>query len=82
MKRVLLFIICTFLFAGVNATAQDTKNADPQYFEIDEHPSFQGGGPNNFATVVLKSPKWKPGIKDGKPVKVTYTMPVALYFRN
>lgn len=134
MKRVLLFIICTFLFAGVNATAQDTKNADPQYFEIDEHPSFQGSGPNNFATwvaahvkypkgakkaniegtvmvhfvidkdgsisdahvhksthplldaeairVVLKSPKWKPGIKDGKPVKVSYTMPVAFYFRN
>jgi TonB family protein len=26
--------------------------------------------------VVRSSPKWKPGIKDGKPVRVTYTLPV------
>ena len=26
--------------------------------------------------VVLKSPKWKPAKKDGKPVKVSYTIPV------
>jgi TonB family protein len=26
--------------------------------------------------VVKSSPKWKPGIKDGKPVRVTYTLPV------
>ena len=26
--------------------------------------------------VVRSSPKWKPGIKDGKPIRVTYTIPV------
>ena len=26
--------------------------------------------------VVRSSPKWKPGIKDGKPVRVNYTLPV------
>ena len=26
--------------------------------------------------VVRSSPKWKPGIKDGKPCRVTYTLPV------
>ena len=26
--------------------------------------------------VVMKSPKWKPAKKDGKPVRVSYTMPV------
>ena len=102
--------------------------------ELDEHPTFKGGGPNNFASwvsthvkypkeaknagvegtvmvcfvvdtdgkiadvhvhesvhplldaeaikVVMKSPKWKPGKKDGKPVRVSYTMPVMFYFRN
>ena len=28
------------------------------------------------ARVVRSSPKWKPGIKDGKPCRVTYTLPV------
>jgi TonB family protein len=27
--------------------------------------------------VLMKSPKWKPGIKDGKAVRVTYTVPIA-----
>lgn len=31
--------------------------------------------------VVLDSPRWKTGIKDGKPVKVSYTMPVRFGFR-
>ena len=26
--------------------------------------------------VVKSSPKWKPGVKDGKPVRVSYTLPV------
>ena len=26
--------------------------------------------------VIKSSPKWKPGIKDGKPVRVSYTLPV------
>ena len=52
MKKSLLFIITSmaFLFAGVDAIAQDTKHADPRYLELDEHPTFKGGGPNNFAT--------------------------------
>ena len=136
MKKNLLFVIISmaFLFAGVDAIAQDTKHADPRYLELDEHPTFKGGGPNNFATwvtshvkypkaakkagvegtvkvcfvvdtdgkiadahvhesvhplldaeairVVMKSPKWKPAKKDGKPVRVSYTMPVMFYFRN
>ena len=28
--------------------------------------------------VIRSSPQWKPGIKDGKPVRVTYTLPVIL----
>ena len=136
MKKSLLFIIISmaFLFAGADAIAQDTKHADPRYLELDEHPTFKGGSPNDFALwvtkhvkypkyakeagiegtvkvhfvidkkgkiseahvhegvhpaldqeavrVVLKSPKWKPGRKDGKPVRVSYTMPVMFYFRN
>lgn len=134
MRQVVLFIICAFLFTGVNAIAQDTKNADPRYLELDEHPTFKGGGPNNFATwaamhvkypkyakeagiegtvivhfvidtngkiseahvhesvhpvldeeavrVVMKSPKWKPAKKDGKPVKVSYTLPIVFGFTN
>ena len=132
MKKSLLFIIISmaFLFASVDAIAQDTKHADPRYLELDEHPTFKGGGPNNFATwvtshvkypkaakkagvegtvkvcfvvdtddvhvhegvhpeldaeavrVVMKSPKWEPGKKDGKPVRVSYTMPVMFYFGN
>ena len=136
MKKSLLFIIISmaFLFTGVDAFAQDTKHADPGYMELDEHPTFKGGGPNNFASwvsthvkypkeaknagvegtvmvcfvvdtdgkiadahihesvhplldaeairVVMKSPKWKPAKKDGKPVRVSYTMPVMFYFSN
>lgn len=32
--------------------------------------------------VVMKSPKWKPGKKDGRPVRVSYTMPAIFYFSN
>ena len=135
MKKSLLFIIISmaFLFAGADAFAQDTKNADPRYFLLDEHPTFKGGSPNDFAVwvaehvkypksakeagiegtvkvhfvigkngkiseahvhqgvhpaldeaavkVVKKSPKWKPGKKDGRPVKVSYTIPVMFNFR-
>lgn len=134
MKKKLVFIIVSmaFLFAGADAIAQDTKNADPLYLELDEHPTFKGGGPNDFALwvarhlkypryakeigiegtvkvhfvidtngkvseahihegihplldeeavrVVMKSPKWKPGKKDGEPVRVSYTLPVIFSF--
>ena len=136
MKKSLLFIIISmaFLFAGADAVAQDTKNADTRYFLLDEHPTFKGGSPNDFALwvtkhvkypkyaketgiegtvkvhfvidkkgkiseahvhegvhpaldqeavrVVLKSPKWKPAKKDGRPVKVSYTIPVVFNFRK
>lgn len=134
MKKKLVFIIVSmaFLFAGADAVAQDTKNADPRYLELDEYPTFKGGGPNDFALwvakhlkypnyakeigiegtvkvlfvidingkiseahihegvhplldeeavrVVMKSPKWKPGKKDGEPVRVSYTLPVIFSF--
>ena len=136
MKKSLLFIIISmvFLFAGADAIAQDTRHADPRYMELDEYPTFKGGGPNHFALwvakhlkypkyaketgiegtvkvhfvidtngriseahvhegvhpvldqeavrVVMKSPKWKPGKKDGKPVRVSYTLPVIFGFRK
>ena len=136
MKKSLLFIIISmaFLVAGADAVAQDTKNADPRYFLLDERPTFKGGSPNDFALwvakhvkypkyakeigiegtvkvhfvidkkgkiseahvhqgvhpvldqeavrVVLKSPKWKPAKKDGRPVKVSYTIPVVFNFRK
>ena len=136
MKKSLVFIIISlvFLCAGVNAAAQDTKNPDPRYLLLDEHPTFKGGSPNDFALwvarhvkypkyaketgiegivkvhfvidkkgrvseahvyegvhpvldkeavrVVMKSPKWKPAKKDGKLVRVSYTMPVMFYFSN
>ena len=135
MKKILFPIIISmaFLFAVADAVAQDTKDADPRYLLLDEHPTFKGGSPNDFALwvaknvkypkyakeagiegtvlvhfvidkkgkiseahvhqgvhpvldeeavrVILKSPKWKPGKKDGKPVKVSYTMPVMFNFR-
>ena len=31
---------------------------------------------NEALRVVRSSPKWKPGIKNGKPVRVTYTFPI------
>ena len=135
MRKSLFFIIISmaFLFMGVNADAQDTKNADPRYLLLDEHPTFKGGSPNDFAVwvsqnvkypksakeagiegtvkvhfvidkkgkisdahvcesvhplldkeavkVIKKSPKWKPAKKDGRPVKVSYTMPVMFNFK-
>ncbi|MBR5298686.1 MAG: energy transducer TonB [Bacteroidales bacterium] len=135
MKRNLIFIIISlaFLFTGINVNAQNTEDADPAYFELDEHPTFKGGTPNDFAywvarhvkypkeakalgiegtvmvhfiidtngkiseahvhegvhqlldeeavRVIKKSPKWKPGKKDGNPVSVSYNMPVIFAFR-
>ena len=36
------------------------------------HPSLDA----EAVRVIKSSPKWKPGVKDGKPVRVTYTLPV------
>ena len=132
MRRVILLLICAFVFSGINATAQHNHKEGHHYSELDEHPTFKGGGPNNFAywvathvkypkyakeagiegtvmvhfiidtngkisdahvhqsvhpvldaeavRIIKKSPKWKPGKKDGKPVKVGFNMPVAFNF--
>ena len=60
MKKSLVFIIISlaFLCAGVNATAQDTKNPDPRYLLLDEHPTFKGGSPNDFALWVARHVKY------------------------
>ena len=37
-----------------------------------------GSGTDEEAVRVLKnSPKWKPGIQNGRPVRVAYTMPIS-----
>lgn len=134
MKRNLFFVIISLvlLITGVDVVAQDTKHPNTDYQELDEFPTFKGGGPNDFATwvanhvkypkdaknagvegtvmvcfvvdtdgriadahihesvhpaldeeavrIVMKSPKWKPAKKDGKPVRVSFTMPVMFCF--
>lgn len=36
-----------------------------------------GGGCNEEAIrVVMNMPKWKPGMQNGRPVKVYYTLPI------
>ena len=36
-----------------------------------------GGGCGDEAIRVVKNmPKWKPGVQNGKPVRVKYTMPI------
>ena len=69
MKKSLLFIIISmaFLFAGADAHIHESV-----------HPLLDA----EAVRVVMKSPKWKPGKKDGKSVRVSYTMPVMFYFRN
>ena len=49
-------------------------NGGVQEVEVDQgvFPSLDA----EAVRVVKSSPKWKPGIKNGKPVRVTYTLPV------
>ena len=49
-------------------------NGGVQEVEVLEgvHPSLNA----EAVRVVKSSPKWKPGLKDGKPCRVTYTLPV------
>ena len=47
-----------FLLVGVDAVAQDTSDADPRYLELDEHPTFKGGSPNDFALWVARNVKY------------------------
>ena len=50
------------------------KNGGVQEVQVVEgvHPALDA----EAVRVIRSSPKWKPGIKDGKPVRVTYTLPV------
>ena len=50
------------------------SNGGVQEVEVLEgvHPSLNA----EAVRVVKSSPKWKPGMKDGKPCRVTYTLPV------
>ena len=52
-----------FLFTGVSDIAQDEKNEHQRYLELDEHPTFKGGGPNNFTSWVATRVKYP---KDAK----------------
>ena len=50
------------------------SNGGVQEVEVLEgvHPALDA----EAVRVIKSSPKWKPGKKDGKPVRVTYTLPV------
>ena len=50
------------------------SNGGVQEVEVLEgvHPSLDA----EAVRIIKSSPKWKPGIKDGKPCRVTYTLPV------
>ena len=51
---------------GTNGGVQEVQILQGVYPSLD----------NEALRVVRSSPKWKPGMKDGKPVRVTYTFPV------
>ena len=51
---------------GTNGGVQEVQVLQGVYPSLD----------NEALRVVRSSPKWKPGIKDGKPIRVTYTFPV------
>ncbi|NDV60485.1 energy transducer TonB [Bacteroides sp. 519] len=36
---------------------------------------------DEYLRVIREMPKWEPGMKDGKPVRVWYTLPVHIDFR-
>ncbi len=41
-----------------------------------------GGGTSEEAVRVMqKSPKWQPGIKDGKPVRVQFAAPITFVYK-
>ena len=51
---------------GTNGGVQEVEVLEGAYPSLDAE----------AVRVVKSSPKWKPGIKDGKPCRVTYTLPV------
>ena len=51
---------------GTNGGVQEVEVIDGVFPSLDAE----------AVRVIKSSPKWKPGIKDGKPIRVTYTHPV------
>ena len=57
---------------GTNGGVQEVEVLKGVYPSLD----------NEALRVVRSSPKWKPGIKDGKPIRVTYTFSVIFALPN
>lgn len=73
MKRglIIIFSVLAFFFSGSETYAQDTKNASPEYYTLDETPAFQGGSVNSFATWVAQNLKYP---KEAKKHEITGTV--------
>ena len=83
MKRLVLIVISmAFLFAGVEGTVMVCFVVDTDGIISDAHihNSVHPALDREAIRVIMKSPKWKPAMKDGKPVRVSYTMPVMFNF--
>ena len=48
-------------------------------FKVTKGPG--GGTTEEAVRVMQKSPKWKPGVKDGKPVRVQYGAPIEFTYK-
>ncbi len=44
--------------------------------------SIGGGCEDEALRVIRKMPKWEPGIKNGKPVKVRYVLPIMFQLQD
>ena len=59
-------VICQFV------VDRDGTIEDVQVVKSGGHPSLD----KEAVRVIKLMPKWKPGLQDGKPVRVRYTVPV------
>lgn len=55
------------------------KDGTLSNFKVTKGPG--GGTTEEALRVMQKSPKWKPGIKDGKPVRVQYGAPIEFTYK-
>lgn len=55
------------------------KDGSLSNFKVTKGPG--GGTTEEALRVMQKSPKWKPGIKDGKPVRVQYGAPIEFTYK-